>query len=60
MTSYSSNYEELVLMENSGMSCASLGNRSSYCRLGPMGGFEIKDYEIGEVGSMLILAAKDE
>ena len=46
-------------MKNSCMSCSALGDRSGDCWLCPMGRFEVEDYEVGEVGSVFVLAAED-
>lgn len=56
----SSNYKQFVVMQNSCMSCTSFRNWTCYCRLGPMRSRDVENNEIGEVGSMFVLAAEDE
>lgn len=42
------------------MSCTTFGDGPSHCRLRPVGGLEVEDDQVGEVGPVLIFAAENE
>lgn len=58
--SNSTNDEQLVFVQDCGVSCSTLWYRATDARLRPMGGFEIEYDEVGEVGSVLIFSAEDQ
>lgn len=58
--SYTSNDEQLVFVENSCVSSSAFRNWTVDSRLCPMCGFQVEDDEIGQVGSVFILAPKNE
>lgn len=60
LTRDSTDYEEFVLMQNGGVSSSPLGNRAGHWRLSPVRCSEVEHDEIGEVCSVLVLAAEDE
>lgn len=41
------------------MSCSAFRDRPRYGGLSPMGSLEVENNEVGEVGSVLVLAAKN-
>ena len=47
-------------MENSSMSRTPFRYRPIDCGLGPVCGFEVEDYKVGEVGSMLVFPAENQ
>jgi hypothetical protein len=59
VTRDSPNNEQLILVQNSGMSCSAFGYMSSNSRLSPVSRLEVENDQVGQIGSMLILAAKD-
>lgn len=54
------NYEKLIFVEHSSMSGSSFWNRASHCRLCPMCSLQVEYNEVGEIGSVFILAAENE
>ena len=42
------------------MSCSAFRDRPGHCWLRPVGGFEVENDEIGEVGSVFVLPAENE
>ena len=60
MTGYTADNKKLILMQHSGMSCASFRNRPGDCRLGPVSSFQIEYDEVGKVSAMFILTTKYE
>lgn len=46
-------------MQKCSMSCSAFWNGARNCGLRPMGSLEIENDEVGEVGAVFVLAAKD-
>lgn len=42
------------------MSCSAFRDGPRHCWLRPVGGFEVEDNEVGEVGAMLVFTAENE
>jgi hypothetical protein len=59
LASDATNDEQLIFVKHRGVSCSALGNRARYQRLCPMRSLQVEYDEVGQVGSMLVLAAKD-
>ena len=45
-------------MQDSGVTSTALGNGPMDLGLGPMGSLQVEYYEVGQVGSVLVLAPK--
>jgi len=57
-TGYTTDDKELVLVKDSSMACAALGNVTRNLRLCPVRGLEVENYKVREVSTVLILAAE--